>query len=93
MGDPRLFHLTASTVDGRDKPGQYGLGVSRRLLHSPKIAEISRDSGAREVGSREDFSMSKPGALTLFYCLAALPLIGCVSGAGAQSQAYPTVPR
>ncbi len=34
--------------------------------------------------------MSKPGALTLFCCLAALPLIGCANGVGPQSQAYPT---
>ncbi len=34
--------------------------------------------------------MSKPSALTLFCCLAALPLIGCASGVGPQSQAYPT---
>lgn len=34
--------------------------------------------------------MSKPSALTLFCCLAALPLIGCANGVGPQSQAYPT---
>jgi hypothetical protein len=34
--------------------------------------------------------MSKPKALTLFCCLAALPLIGCANGVGSQSQAYPT---
>ncbi len=34
--------------------------------------------------------MSKPSALTLFCCLAALPLIGCANGLGPQSQAYPT---
>jgi hypothetical protein len=34
--------------------------------------------------------MSKPSALTLFCCLAALPLIGCADGVGPQSQAYPT---
>jgi hypothetical protein len=39
---------------------------------------------------RGEFSMSKPGALTLFCCLAALPLIGCANGVGPQSQAYPT---
>ena len=33
--------------------------------------------------------MSKPSALTLFCCLAALPLIGCANGVGPQSQAYP----
>ncbi len=33
--------------------------------------------------------MSKRGALTLFCCLAALPLIGCANGVGPQSQAYP----
>src|SRR5271155_5883399 len=37
-----------------------------------------------------DFSMSKPGALTLFCCLGALPLIGCANGVGPQSHAYPT---
>jgi hypothetical protein len=35
--------------------------------------------------------MSKPSALTLFCCLAALPLIGCANGVGPQSQAYSTV--
>jgi hypothetical protein len=39
---------------------------------------------------RGEFSMSKPGALTLFCCLAALPLIGCANGVRPQSQAYPT---
>jgi hypothetical protein len=34
--------------------------------------------------------MSKPSALTLFCCIAALPLIGCANGIGPQSQAYPT---
>jgi hypothetical protein len=34
--------------------------------------------------------MSKPGALTLVCCLAALPLIDCANGVGPQSQAYPT---
>jgi hypothetical protein len=34
--------------------------------------------------------MSKPRALTLFCCLAALPLIGCVNGFEPQSQTYPT---
>jgi hypothetical protein len=34
--------------------------------------------------------MSKPSAVTLFCCLAALPLIGCANGVGPQSQAYPT---
>jgi hypothetical protein len=34
--------------------------------------------------------MSKPGALTLFCCLGALPLIGCANGVEPQSQAYPT---
>ena len=34
--------------------------------------------------------MSKPSALTLFCCLATLPLIGCANGVGPQSQAYPT---
>ena len=36
--------------------------------------------------------MSKPSALTLFCCLAALPLIGCANGVGPQSQAYPPPP-
>jgi hypothetical protein len=39
---------------------------------------------------RGDSSMSKPSALTLFCCLATLPLIGCANGVGPQSQAYPT---
>ena len=34
--------------------------------------------------------MSKLSALTLFCCLAALPLIGCANGVGLQSQSYPT---
>jgi hypothetical protein len=34
--------------------------------------------------------MSKPKALTLCCCLAALPLIGCANGFGPQSEAYPT---
>jgi hypothetical protein len=34
--------------------------------------------------------MSKPSALTLFCCLAALPLIGCANGIGPQSRAYPS---
>jgi hypothetical protein len=34
--------------------------------------------------------MLKLSALTLFCCLAALPLIGCANGVGPQSQAYPT---
>jgi hypothetical protein len=37
-----------------------------------------------------DSSMSKPSALTLFCCLAAMPLIGCANSIGPQSQAYPT---
>jgi hypothetical protein len=34
--------------------------------------------------------MSKPSALTLFCCLAALPLIGCANGVGPQPRGYPT---
>jgi len=37
-----------------------------------------------------DSSMSKPSVLTLFCCLAGLPLIGCANGIGPQSQAYST---
>lgn len=34
--------------------------------------------------------MSKPSALPLLCCLAALPLIGCANGVGPQSRGYPT---
>ena len=36
--------------------------------------------------------MSKPGALTLYCCLAALPLMGCANGVGGPPQAYASPP-
>ena len=76
--------------------GGAALALRARLLSSalacaesqkmPKLRGILRLRTIFSGGS----SMSKPSALTLFCCLAALPLIGCASGIGPQSQTYPT---
>src|SRR5271156_1632082 len=58
--------------------------MPKNWAKSPAILRFASDLQRR-------FSMSKPGALTLFCCLGALPLIGCANGVGPQSQAYPTV--
>jgi hypothetical protein len=56
---------------------------AKKLPKLDTILRVTNDLQRRSL-------MSKPSALTLFCCLAALPLIGCANGVGPQSQAYPT---
>jgi hypothetical protein len=91
-GSTRYFCF-AEDGGGRIKSGHGDQWLGQGSLPAPRgsqeNAKIERDLAVCEPIFRGDPSMSKPWALTLFCCLAALPLIGCANGDGPQSQACP----